>query len=188
MWPLLLGLSGAPAVLQSLLLPLCPESPRYLYILLGKQQEARTSKSFYCVHSWLRFKVTKKTFNSGSVQPDDETKCELQRFRDVVWWALRRTRPYCNSCGKQRSGRRKKTSGSLLSFQTCEINPQDSDSKHSTHSKVDILEWSRQSLDLNSVEKLQWYLRGHSKLSQIKNLEEKLGLSLSGEARVNVCI
>lgn len=44
MWPLLLGLSGAPAVLQSLLLPLCPESPRYLYILLGKDQEARASK------------------------------------------------------------------------------------------------------------------------------------------------
>uniref|UniRef100_A0A8D3BXN2 Solute carrier family 2 member 2 n=1 Tax=Scophthalmus maximus TaxID=52904 RepID=A0A8D3BXN2_SCOMX len=43
MWPLLLGLSGAPAVLQSFLLPLCPESPRYLYIVLGKEQEARTS-------------------------------------------------------------------------------------------------------------------------------------------------
>uniref|UniRef100_A0A667WSW4 Solute carrier family 2, facilitated glucose transporter member 5 n=1 Tax=Myripristis murdjan TaxID=586833 RepID=A0A667WSW4_9TELE len=43
MWPLLLGLSGAPAVLQSLLLPLCPESPRYLYIKLGKEQEARKS-------------------------------------------------------------------------------------------------------------------------------------------------
>uniref|UniRef100_A0A8C9ZSD9 Solute carrier family 2 member 2 n=1 Tax=Sander lucioperca TaxID=283035 RepID=A0A8C9ZSD9_SANLU len=43
MWPLLLGLSGAPAVLQSLLLPLCPESPRYLYIILGKDQEARKS-------------------------------------------------------------------------------------------------------------------------------------------------
>lgn len=45
MWPLLLGLSGAPAVLQSLLLPLCPESPRYLYIILGREEEARTSKS-----------------------------------------------------------------------------------------------------------------------------------------------
>ncbi|XP_059210039.1 solute carrier family 2, facilitated glucose transporter member 2 [Centropristis striata] len=43
MWPLLLGLSGAPAVLQSFLLPLCPESPRYLYILLGQEQEARKS-------------------------------------------------------------------------------------------------------------------------------------------------
>ncbi|KAJ8409635.1 hypothetical protein AAFF_G00230360 [Aldrovandia affinis] len=41
MWPVLLGLSGAPAVLQSLLLPLCPESPRYLYIKLGKEEEAR---------------------------------------------------------------------------------------------------------------------------------------------------
>nr|XP_020472298.1 solute carrier family 2, facilitated glucose transporter member 2 [Monopterus albus] len=45
MWPLLLGLSGAPAILQTFLLPLCPESPRYLYILLGKEEEARTSLS-----------------------------------------------------------------------------------------------------------------------------------------------
>ncbi|XP_068436055.1 solute carrier family 2, facilitated glucose transporter member 2 isoform X1 [Clinocottus analis] len=43
MWPLLLGLSGAPAVLQTFLLPLCPESPRYLYIVQGKEQEARKS-------------------------------------------------------------------------------------------------------------------------------------------------
>uniref|UniRef100_A0AAR2JXJ2 Major facilitator superfamily (MFS) profile domain-containing protein n=1 Tax=Pygocentrus nattereri TaxID=42514 RepID=A0AAR2JXJ2_PYGNA len=40
MWHLLLGLSGVIAVLQSLLLPLCPESPRYLYIKLGKKEEA----------------------------------------------------------------------------------------------------------------------------------------------------
>lgn len=45
MWPLLLGLSGAPAILQSILLPLCPESPRYLYILLGKEQEAQKSRN-----------------------------------------------------------------------------------------------------------------------------------------------
>uniref|UniRef100_A0A672I887 Major facilitator superfamily (MFS) profile domain-containing protein n=2 Tax=Salarias fasciatus TaxID=181472 RepID=A0A672I887_SALFA len=44
-WPLLLGLSGAPAVLQCLLLPFCPESPRYLYIILGKEEEARKSLS-----------------------------------------------------------------------------------------------------------------------------------------------
>ncbi|KAG7222069.1 hypothetical protein CRUP_003337, partial [Coryphaenoides rupestris] len=43
MWPLLLGLSGAPSVLQSLLLPLCPESPRYLYIHQGHEEEARKS-------------------------------------------------------------------------------------------------------------------------------------------------
>ncbi|KAM8833437.1 solute carrier family 2, facilitated glucose transporter member 2 [Synchiropus picturatus] len=44
-WPLLLGLSGAPAVLQSLLLPLCPESPRYLYITRGHVDDARRSLS-----------------------------------------------------------------------------------------------------------------------------------------------
>ncbi|XP_055501820.1 solute carrier family 2, facilitated glucose transporter member 2 [Leucoraja erinacea] len=41
LWPLLLGLSGAPAILQSLLLPFCPESPRYLYIKLGKEEAAK---------------------------------------------------------------------------------------------------------------------------------------------------
>ncbi|KAK3531842.1 hypothetical protein QTP70_030940 [Hemibagrus guttatus] len=40
MWHVLLGLSGVIAVLQSLLLPFCPESPRYLYIKLGKKEEA----------------------------------------------------------------------------------------------------------------------------------------------------
>ncbi|KAB5550719.1 hypothetical protein PHYPO_G00057130 [Pangasianodon hypophthalmus] len=40
MWHVLLGLSGAIATLQSLLLPFCPESPRYLYIKLGKKEEA----------------------------------------------------------------------------------------------------------------------------------------------------
>lgn len=46
MWPVLLGLSGAPAVLQSLLLLCCPESPRYLYIVLGKENEAKKSKKY----------------------------------------------------------------------------------------------------------------------------------------------
>uniref|UniRef100_A0A8C0GP87 Solute carrier family 2, facilitated glucose transporter member 5 n=1 Tax=Chelonoidis abingdonii TaxID=106734 RepID=A0A8C0GP87_CHEAB len=43
MWPLLLGLSGAAALLQFFLLLLCPESPRYLYIKLGKVEEAKKS-------------------------------------------------------------------------------------------------------------------------------------------------
>ncbi|KAL1022234.1 hypothetical protein UPYG_G00024030 [Umbra pygmaea] len=42
-WPVLLGLSGAPAVLQSLLLPFCPESPRFLYIKRGMVEEAKNS-------------------------------------------------------------------------------------------------------------------------------------------------
>ncbi|XP_001363351.2 solute carrier family 2, facilitated glucose transporter member 2 isoform X1 [Monodelphis domestica] len=43
MWPVLLGLSGAPAVLQCLLLFFCPESPRYLYIKLGEESKAKTN-------------------------------------------------------------------------------------------------------------------------------------------------
>ena len=45
MWPLLLGLSGVAALLQFFLLLLCPESPRYLYIKLGKVEEAKRSKT-----------------------------------------------------------------------------------------------------------------------------------------------
>ncbi|KAK1162669.1 hypothetical protein AOXY_G17571 [Acipenser oxyrinchus oxyrinchus] len=47
MWPVLLGLSGAPSILQCVLLLICPESPRYLYIKLGKEEEAKkTLKRF----------------------------------------------------------------------------------------------------------------------------------------------
>ncbi|XP_034748242.1 solute carrier family 2, facilitated glucose transporter member 1-like [Etheostoma cragini] len=41
MWPLLLALTVAPAVLQCILLPFCPESPRFLLINLKKEEQAR---------------------------------------------------------------------------------------------------------------------------------------------------
>lgn len=44
-WPLLLGFTLLPAVLQCLLLPLCPESPRYLLINCNEENKARSSES-----------------------------------------------------------------------------------------------------------------------------------------------
>ncbi|XP_074509472.1 solute carrier family 2, facilitated glucose transporter member 3 [Sebastes fasciatus] len=41
LWPLLLALTILPAILQSIMLPFCPESPRYLLIVLNKEEEAR---------------------------------------------------------------------------------------------------------------------------------------------------
>ncbi|XP_041649793.1 solute carrier family 2, facilitated glucose transporter member 1 [Cheilinus undulatus] len=41
LWPLLLALTILPAVLQTILLPFCPESPRYLLIILNQEEEAR---------------------------------------------------------------------------------------------------------------------------------------------------
>ncbi|XP_064165963.1 solute carrier family 2, facilitated glucose transporter member 3 isoform X2 [Anguilla rostrata] len=41
LWPLLLALTAFPAVLQSILLLFCPESPRYLIINLNKEEEAQ---------------------------------------------------------------------------------------------------------------------------------------------------
>ncbi|KAG8445184.1 hypothetical protein GDO86_010091 [Hymenochirus boettgeri] len=41
LWPVLLGLSGVPAVIQTILLFFCPESPRYLLIKHGKLEAAK---------------------------------------------------------------------------------------------------------------------------------------------------
>ncbi|XP_054618872.1 solute carrier family 2, facilitated glucose transporter member 3-like isoform X2 [Dunckerocampus dactyliophorus] len=41
LWPLLLALTVAPAVLQCVLLPFCPESPRFLLINLKQEEQAR---------------------------------------------------------------------------------------------------------------------------------------------------
>ncbi|KAL1518389.1 hypothetical protein ABEB36_002019 [Hypothenemus hampei] len=40
-WPLLLGLAVVPAILQLVLLPVCPESPRYLLITKQWEEESR---------------------------------------------------------------------------------------------------------------------------------------------------
>ncbi|CRK92725.1 CLUMA_CG006284, isoform A [Clunio marinus] len=40
-WPILLGLAICPAILQLILLPICPESPRYLLITKQWEEEAR---------------------------------------------------------------------------------------------------------------------------------------------------
>ncbi|XP_073342265.1 solute carrier family 2, facilitated glucose transporter member 3 [Pagrus major] len=41
LWPLLLALTILPAVMQTIMLPFCPESPRYLLISLNQEEEAR---------------------------------------------------------------------------------------------------------------------------------------------------
>ncbi|XP_041963093.1 solute carrier family 2, facilitated glucose transporter member 3 [Alosa alosa] len=41
LWPLLLALTVLPAVLQTIMLPMCPESPRHLLINLNQEEEAR---------------------------------------------------------------------------------------------------------------------------------------------------
>lgn len=44
LWPLLLALTVLPALLQLILLPFCPESPRYLYIIRNLEGPARKSE------------------------------------------------------------------------------------------------------------------------------------------------
>ncbi|XP_003471269.3 solute carrier family 2, facilitated glucose transporter member 5 [Cavia porcellus] len=49
-WPILLGLTGVPAALQLLLLPLFPESPRYL--LIQKRDEDAARKALQRLRGW----------------------------------------------------------------------------------------------------------------------------------------
>lgn len=47
LWPLLLALTVAPAALQCILLPFCPESPRFLLINLKQEEQARKGTRRY---------------------------------------------------------------------------------------------------------------------------------------------
>ncbi|KAK1163360.1 solute carrier family 2, facilitated glucose transporter member 1, partial [Acipenser oxyrinchus oxyrinchus] len=51
-WPLMLSLSVIPAVLQYLTLPFCPESPRYLLINRGQEEEAEAALRKLWGNSW----------------------------------------------------------------------------------------------------------------------------------------
>lgn len=54
-WHILLGLSAVRAIIQSLLLFFCPESPRYLYIKLDEEVKAKKSKSVGVFFFFLLF-------------------------------------------------------------------------------------------------------------------------------------
>lgn len=41
LWPLLLGVTVVPTVLQMSFLPFCPESPRFLYIVRCQEHQAK---------------------------------------------------------------------------------------------------------------------------------------------------
>ncbi|CAI9592204.1 unnamed protein product [Staurois parvus] len=55
-WPVLFWVTLIPAALQSVLLPFCPESPRFLYIVCEQEGHAKTSKwhSVYLPKGTLR--------------------------------------------------------------------------------------------------------------------------------------
>ncbi|GAA6086236.1 solute carrier family 2, facilitated glucose transporter member 2 isoform X2 [Tachysurus ichikawai] len=84
MWHLLLGLSGVIAVLQSFLLPFCPESPRYLYIKLGKKEEA--------CRSLKRLKGEYDT--SKDIAEMQKEKEEAMKEEKISMWRLVKAQQY----------------------------------------------------------------------------------------------
>ena len=57
-WPYLLGIALFPSVLQLLLLPFCPESPRYLLITKQQEQAARAGgyQRVFMVHHSIKLR------------------------------------------------------------------------------------------------------------------------------------
>ena len=70
-WPVLLGLAICPAILQLILLPICPESPRYLLITKQWEEEARKGKKLI-----LKF----KKFRGTQKYPGLTDLCKLRHF------------------------------------------------------------------------------------------------------------
>uniref|UniRef100_A0A9L0T7D3 Solute carrier family 2, facilitated glucose transporter member 4 n=1 Tax=Equus caballus TaxID=9796 RepID=A0A9L0T7D3_HORSE len=73
LWPLLLGITVLPALLQLVLLPFCPESPRYLYISRNLEGPAR--KSLKRLTGWADV--------SGVLAELKEEKRKLERERPL---------------------------------------------------------------------------------------------------------
>lgn len=53
LWPVLLGLTVVPTVLQMALLPFCPESPRFLYIIRCQEHLAKRGERGWSTPGWL---------------------------------------------------------------------------------------------------------------------------------------
>lgn len=51
LWPLLLGFTFIPAIIQCILLPLCPKSPRFLLINKNEENKAKAGKFKTCIFS-----------------------------------------------------------------------------------------------------------------------------------------
>ena len=47
LWPILLGLTIAPTVFQLVVLPFCPESPKYILLNQGKEIEAQKGTNYF---------------------------------------------------------------------------------------------------------------------------------------------
>lgn len=56
LWPLLLGFTFIPAVMQCILLPLCPESPRFLLINRNEESKAKTGEFTFIKLSLFKYK------------------------------------------------------------------------------------------------------------------------------------
>ncbi|KAK3518887.1 hypothetical protein QTP70_014945 [Hemibagrus guttatus] len=88
-WPILLGLTGVPALLELLLLPFCPESPRYMLIQRGDDNNARTA--LQRLRGWkdVEEEMTEMRLEEQSERAEGQLSVlKLFIFRSLRWQLL----------------------------------------------------------------------------------------------------
>ncbi|XP_010744650.2 solute carrier family 2, facilitated glucose transporter member 11 [Larimichthys crocea] len=89
MWPYLLAVSGIPAILQFVMLPLFPESPRYLYIDKGDTESSRKALQWLWQEDNLKLEMDDMQKERDSKQGEKaKTVKDVLTSRCVRWQLL----------------------------------------------------------------------------------------------------
>ncbi|XP_027026553.1 solute carrier family 2, facilitated glucose transporter member 5 [Tachysurus fulvidraco] len=88
-WPILLGLTGVPALIELLLLPFCPESPRYMLIQRGDDNNGKIA--LQRLRGWkdVEEEMTEMRLEEQSERAEGQlTVLKLFTFRSLRWQLL----------------------------------------------------------------------------------------------------
>ncbi|KAF5904682.1 solute carrier family 2, facilitated glucose transporter member 5 [Clarias magur] len=85
-WPIMLSLTGVPALIELILLPFCPESPRYMLIQRGDENNARTA--LQRLRGWkdVEDEMTEMRLEEQSERAEGQLSVlKLFTFRSLRW-------------------------------------------------------------------------------------------------------
>ncbi|KAF4078117.1 hypothetical protein AMELA_G00195650 [Ameiurus melas] len=88
-WPIMLGLTGVPALIELILLPFFPESPRYMLIQRGDDNNARTA--LQRLRGWkdVEEEITEMRLEEQSERAEGQLSVfKLFTFRSLRWQLL----------------------------------------------------------------------------------------------------
>lgn len=85
LWPVLLALTILPAIVQSIMLPFCPESPRYLLISLNQEEEARKGQFWASLQYANKMAALGINETESRITGEFLMTCELTPILQMRW-------------------------------------------------------------------------------------------------------